>query len=994
MVAVYQTAYPRLKKSFSQKDLEEFYTPNKDEETFAQSICKRSSTSYWGLLLQLKMVQRLGRFVTSKQIPRSIKLHVKTRVNSSKKISELNSYFQSGTKDRHIKKIRNFLKLQPYIVDKTDPILLNWSLDAAKTKQDLADIINVALERLIKDRYELPTFYHIERICKTARSKINNDCYDLLVSYLTDEGMDKIGKILRASTSEQYGWSDLKQEARRPTPRKIHAYTRYLEWLSSLQEMLPLDLGLPPAKHQQFINEAKSLDLSEIKDMKTNKRVALIIILIRHQYATTLDSAAQILIKTIQKIDRSAEKKLEEYLAEHQKQTDHLVSILSGTVKIYLDKPKSVSDFDPILKKDAKSILDMCDKYMAYAGNNYLPFMIPLYQKQRNALFRSVDALNLISATEDKDILKAYEFIQHHKQRRSELISICQVPDDPNSKNIINIRWIRDKWWKFVTGKSNKSIKVTHVNKYNFELCIFERIAEELSTGDLFIPNSELYDDYREQLISFEQYKSELPEYCEQLDIVEGDKEFTNDLKEIMTQRCLDADNKFSKDNLVNIENGRLIIGKGESKQNSPVLKELELLLEDRIDKVNLLDVIITVEQWLSLHLSFGPLSDFESKIEDPMVRFVLSLFCYGTNIGPTETARSVNGITRKQIAWLNIKRTTPDRLDAAIVKVNNIYKKYGLIGYWGKGNSASADGKLWDLYEDNLLSEYHLRYGSYGGIAYYHVSDTYIALFSHFIPCGVYEAIYILDGLLNDESDFNPDTVHGDTQAQSTPVFALAYLLGIKLMPRIRNIRDLNFYKPDKNLVLENIQSLFSDPIQWDKIEKYYPDMMRVAMSIKAGKMTASTILRRFGTKNRKNKLYFAFRELGRVVRTMFLLEYITDVELRKAIQAATCKSEEFNEFANWLFWANKGKIAANLKHQQSKIIKFNHLLANIVILYNTNAMTKVFNELKEEGVEISTEHMAKFSPYRTGHLGRLGSFNLDLNKEFQPMSHKLNFE
>ena len=50
--------------------------------------------------------------------------------------------------------------------------------------------------------------------------------------------------------------------------------------------------------------------------------------------------------------------------------------------------------------------------------------------------------------------------------------------------------------------------------------------------------------------------------------------------------------------------------------------------------------------------------------------------------------------------------------------------------------------------------------------------------------------------------------------------------------------------------------------------------------------------------------------------------------------------------------------------------------------------------NELREEGVEISAEHMAKFSPYRTEHLGRLGSFNLDLNKEFQPMSHKLNIE
>lgn len=169
---------------------------------------------------------------------------------------------------------------------------------------------------------------------------------------------------------------------------------------------------------------------------------------------------------------------------------------------------------------------------------------------------------------------------------------------------------------------------------------------------------------------------------------------------------------------------------------------------------------------------------------------------------------------------------------------------------------------------------------------------------------------------------------------------------------------------------------------------------MMRVAMSIKAGKMTASTILRRFGSKNRKNKLYFAFRELGRVVRTMFLLEYISDVELRKAIQAATCKSEEFHEFANWLFWANKGKISANLKHQQTNIIKYNHLLANIVILYNVNAMTKAFNELRQEGVEINVEHMASFSPYRTAHLGRLGTFNLDLDKEFQPMSQKLNIE
>ena len=66
----------------------------------------------------------------------------------------------------------------------------------------------------------------------------------------------------------------------------------------------------------------------------------------------------------------------------------------------------------------------------------------------------------------------------------------------------------------------------------------------------------------------------------------------------------------------------------------------------------------------------------------------------------------------------------------------------------WGNNSSVSTDGTRWDIAENNLLSEYHIRYGAYGGIAYYHVTDTYIALFSHFIPCGVREAIYVFDGL------------------------------------------------------------------------------------------------------------------------------------------------------------------------------------------------------------------------------------------------------
>lgn len=107
------------------------------------------------------------------------------------------------------------------------------------------------------------------------------------------------------------------------------------------------------------------------------------------------------------------------------------------------------------------------------------------------------------------------------------------------------------------------------------------------------------------------------------------------------------------------------------------------------------------------------------------------------------------------------------------------------------------ADGTHVRLRENNLLGSEHNRYGAYGRIAYHHIADSYIALFTSFIPCGVWEAVHILDGLLKNRSEIQPDTLHADTQRQSEPVFGLCRLLGIKLMPRMRGLSDVAFYRP-----------------------------------------------------------------------------------------------------------------------------------------------------------------------------------------------------
>jgi hypothetical protein len=124
---------------------------------------------------------------------------------------------------------------------------------------------------------------------------------------------------------------------------------------------------------------------------------------------------------------------------------------------------------------------------------------------------------------------------------------------------------------------------------------------------------------------------------------------------------------------------------------------------------------------------------------------------------------------------------------------------------------------------------------------------------------------------------------------------------------------------------------------------------MLRVVLSIKSGRISASTILRRLGTYSRKNRLYQAFCELGRVIRTGFLLRYISDSQLRSTIQGATNKSEALNRFLKWTFFGGESVISENSRDEQRKTIKYNHLLANCLIFHNLCSLTRLVQHLEQ---------------------------------------------
>ncbi|MFF4354935.1 Tn3 family transposase [Streptomyces sp. NPDC001530] len=240
---------------------------------------------------------------------------------------------------------------------------------------------------------------------------------------------------------------------------------------------------------------------------------------------------------------------------------------------------------------------------------------------------------------------------------------------------------------------------------------------------------------------------------------------------------------------------------------------------------------------------------------------------------------------------------------------------------------------------------------------------------------------------MLKNTSEVKPTTVHADTRGQSFPVFALARLLGSTW---IRNWKELTFYRPTKQTEYVHIDALFGEPgrnvIDFDLIESQVRHLMRVAISVREGAISSTLLLRRLRAGSRKNAAYTAFREVGRVIRNVQLLRYLSDAPLRRRVTAATNKVEAFNGFSQWIGFGNGGVITDNDPVEQEKTATLNALLTNAVIFHNALDIAEIVRQLQEEGHVVDPEDLAHISPYLTEHIRRFGEYStheLDLEPE-----------
>ncbi|HCF3291716.1 TPA: Tn3 family transposase [Pseudomonas aeruginosa] len=525
-------------------------------------------------------------------------------------------------------------------------------------------------------------------------------------------------------------------------------------------------------------------------------------------------------------------------------------------------------------------------------------------------------------------------------------------------------------------------------NRRYLEVCVFSYLANELRSGDMCVQGSESFADYRKQLLPWDECLQRLPAYCEKMELPGTAKEFVTSLKTQLEETAQQLDDKFPScrgDVSIN-EAGEPVLRRVTARDIPPSAISLQTALMQRMPARHVLDIMANIEHWIQFTRHFGPMSGNEPKLKEPAERYLMTIFAMGCNLGPSQAARHLAGnVTPHMLSYTNRRHLSLEKLDKANRELVELYLQLDLPKLWGDGKAVAADGTQFDFYDDNLLAGYHFRYRKMGAVAYRHVANNYIAVFQHFIPPGIWEAIYVIEGLLKADLSVEADTVYSDTQGQSATVFAFTHLLGINLMPRIRNWRDLVMCRPDRGAAYKHINRLFTDTADWHLIETHWQDLMQVALSIQAGKISSPMLLRKLGSYSRRNKLYHAAQALGSVIRTIFLLTWIGSRELRQEVTANTNKIESYNGFSKWLSFGGD-VIAENDPDEQQKRLRYNDMVASSVILQNTVDMMRILQKLAREGWQFTDEDVSFLSPYLTSNVKRFGEFNLKLNRPPEP--------
>ena len=869
----------------------------------------------------------------------------------------------------------------------------------APTLEQAAEQFSVYLKNR---NFEVPSEKQLHRILTKAHHDFEIELFESINACLSSQTKKALDQLLEEAprevsqniSLEQVTLYQLKEDGAYLNRPAILDEIRKYKHLQSLQISPAVDLLGSSKLFEKYYLRVLVEFPSHLKRHKPLIRYAYLTLfcLIRQRKMT--DNLADLLLKLLHKMLMKAERFIDKALQSDNKKVTGKLGTLLVLAKTSVDCPDGIiqSTIYPKVSKDRLlEILEDLGTSENWYRDKIKSKAISLYKhNNRELVWAIMEVLTLQAGSlVDCQLLSVLKFIKKINDSNSSFKnSFCKVlPFEPIFPS---------QWLSLIKTKDKKEESLFSINWNACELSLFERFETELTVKNIWLKQAHRYrnpdDDLPKDFDENEDYYFDLLGLPKDPDVfIDGLKQRVDENLEALNQSILTN----QKVKIYNRKKKGSIKITPFSPQKEP--KNLSLLKEKISDlwpNLHLLDILKEADLRIGFSKRFQSVATHERINKQRLQkRLLLCVFGLGSNIG----LKRMSGVGERQESYNNLRYVKKNYVTCQNVRfaiqdmVNAIYEIRDPI-LWGLITlSYAADSKKIGVWDQNLMAEWHTRYGGRGIMIYWHVDEKATCIYSSLKTCASSEVAAMINGILNHDTDVDMNQISTDTHGQSTIGFGVSELLSFLLYPRIKNINKQKLYassKAKKDSYTNLTPALASETIHWQKIKASYREAVRHMAALKTGTVTPEVMMKRLSADNKTHSVYQALLEIGKASRTIFLCRYLSSEELRIEIHEVLNVVERVNGIMEFIFYGRLGEVSTNDTVDQELAILCLHLLQVCMVYINTLLIQTVLSDPQWINI-LTTEDKRALSPLFHTHINPYGIFVLNMDLRINIENH-----
>ena len=922
---------------------------------------RRRPRNRLGLALQLCALRYPGRLLRPGElIPHPTLAFVAEQIGAGPE-TLVDYAFRENTRYEHSSALQADFGFRPFTGSARAEVEA-WLATRAIEARSGPELAGWLLDEIRRRRVIVPGPSTIERLCADALVRAEREVLARLTDGLDPDRARRLDAPLEVEPEDR-----LSRLARLRAPTGAASPGNFLDLVERLDRLRALGIdperaGRVPYHHlPRLSREAERVSPDHLRDLPPLRRRGLLLATVLELIPRLTDDAMEMHERLVGRTFARAERRQLEAMREHRRLIDRTVRLYAdlgmALIKARLAGEDAFAAIERLLdwasfEASVREAGELDERH----GGDSLRSTVADYPQLRRYTPALLEAFTFRGVPAVRPLLDALSFL-----RELNASGRRRMPGDAPTG------FVKPRWRGLV-------LRDGRIDRRYWELCLMAELRNALRAGDAWVVGGRRYRSLEDDLLP----TATVARMRAEGRVTDPDADsFLAERRHRLEASLLEADREAARGCLpgVGIKDGRLVVAPLEN-QTPAAAGKLAQMLYDLLPRVRITDLLEEVDGWTGFTAAFTHLKTGVPPRERRLL--LTTILADGVNLGLKRIAEACTAGSFWQLArvvdW-HVREETYTRATACLVDSQRLAP---LAALWGDGTASSSDGQHFHAGgHGEATGLVNARYGIEPGVKFYsHLSDQFGAFHAKVIAATANEALHVLDGLLQHESGLRVREHATDTGGFTGHVFALCALLGFRFVPRIRDLPEKRLYALAPAATWPALAPVIGGRLNPKLVADHWQEVVRLVASIRAGAVSPSHIMGKLAAYPRQNGLALALREIGRLERSLFLLEWLRSPELRHRVQTGLNKAEARNALARAVFFYRLGRLRDRAYENQQLRAKGLNLLVAAIVLWNTVYLGRAAEALRRHGHHVPEELLAHVWPLGWDHINLAGDY------------------